>query len=44
MEWLPINWRLLSNPINYFVVLFAALLWLMLFDIIGRHYASLDLS
>lgn len=44
MDWLPINWKLLGNPVNYFVILFAALFWFMLFDVVGRHYASKDLT
>lgn len=40
MDWLPLNLNILKHPLNAFVFLFYFLLWVMVFDIITRHYSQ----
>jgi hypothetical protein len=38
----PINFRLLSHPLNWFVVGAVAIFWLVVWDVIARHYAHVS--
>ena len=36
----PVNVKILLHPLNYAVVAAIALFWLLVFDIVARHYAN----
>jgi hypothetical protein len=38
----PLNLRLLSHPLNWFVVGVVMLFWLVVWDVIARHYAHVS--
>lgn len=40
MSWLPFNWGIMRQPINWFVILSMLLIAMLAFDILARFYRN----
>jgi hypothetical protein len=40
MDWVPVNWGVLKNPLNYFIVGTTLLVAAIAFDVVARYVTS----